>query len=89
LTATPFPEQRALAPGIASLLQHGFADSVGAEVAKIPPQLAPCNQHPHLLEEGEGKGPDRSLARSARLVAVGQVQLALEADGLAERRRRR
>src|SRR5262249_36401529 len=85
LTAAPLLEQGAPPPGIAPLLHLGAGDSVGAEVAKILTQLAPGDQHPHLLEKGKRKGPDRSLARPARLVAIAQVELVLEADGLAQR----
>src|SRR5215831_17315913 len=85
LPLPPFLEQGAPPPRIAPLLHPCRRDAVGAEMAKVLAQLAPGGQHPDLLEKGKGEGPDRPLASAARLVLIGVVELALEADRLAER----
>ncbi len=56
-------------------------------MAEVLPQLAPAEQHAHLIEECERERPHHALARRARLVAVAESQLALGADRLAQQGR--
>src|SRR5688572_21975842 len=82
----PVLEQDAPALGIALLQRLGLFDPVGAEVAEIAAHLAPGGDHARTVEEGERNRPDYPLGLLALLVAVGDLDLALLADRLADGR---
>src|SRR5215469_15420185 len=85
LQPPPFPEQRPAALGVAAFLHPRGRDAVGAEVAEVLAQLAPGHQHPDVLEEAESEGPDGPLALPTGLIRIGEMELALEPDRLAQR----
>src|SRR5258708_35868924 len=84
LALAPFLEHDLAAARIAPLARVQRHDAVGAEVTEILAQLAPRHHHPHLLEEAEGERPDRASAVGSVVVAIGEPELALGADGLAD-----
>src|SRR5437773_2735213 len=65
LAPAPFRHERC--PSLGNALGGGGnrADPIHPEMAEALAQLAPGNDHPHLLEEGERDRPDHPLAVAA------------------------
>src|SRR6185437_11152694 len=91
---------RLLVHPLAPLLQHDVpaarralaggrrsGDAIEPEVPVIAAQFTPCADHPVLLEKADDERPDDPLGLLAAVVAVGDPQLDLLADGVAQQGR--
>ncbi len=76
----PFLQQNRFATRIADVSLVEPRDAVGAEMAVIVAQLAPCDDDAGAVEKAEREGPDRPFARAAAFVLIGNRKLALLAD---------
>src|SRR6185369_650334 len=82
----PRLEQSLPAARVTGIRRREAGDAVGAEVAEILPELAPGDDDAYTVEEAERERPDDTLRGRAAPVAIGDLQLALGANGLAHKR---
>src|SRR5260221_7324070 len=82
----PFFQQLTAAARIARVGEFEADDAVGAEVPDRAAQLAPGRDNADAIEVTERKRPDRAFGLAHLVVAIGDRDLALVADRLADRR---
>src|SRR5215472_5249203 len=87
LGLAPFLEERLAAARIAGRGQLQSRDPIGAEMTEIPTQLAPGGNDSCAVEETQGKRPDGASRLLAALIGIGDGELPLVADRLADRRK--